>query len=328
MKQNPTAANLAASLAAYITSNAPAGVNIRAKETREGLAVYILNAPSELIEWPELASNARRYAPLYLTQATAAGRDLYGQLRAIAARWSEDHGGVAIKGTTIWIGSPSRGFVPVAKDTPRPRQEKGGAPAIKYPRTLSARDRAIFAAIMAECEAVACRLHLEEGAPVPASFVELSERIGEDITGAPDAPRVVEVEGYRVECSAAALFGIAHRYARAFGIGYTAAPVCSLIAPAPAVEVEPLAVAVEVNRTPRPSFRKVFARLVVALLSLIVAGLRLLITCARLIERGRLLSVVASYMKGRVARAANAVALLLIIAGRRVAAAADYVEQL
>lgn len=63
MTTNNNRADLVPPFIEYLTSNAPEGVNLKVKATAEGVAVYILNAPAELIEWPELASNARR--PLF-----------------------------------------------------------------------------------------------------------------------------------------------------------------------------------------------------------------------------------------------------------------------
>ena len=341
MKDNSNRAALVPSFVEYLTNNAPAGVNLKVKATAEGVAVYILNAPAELIEWPELASNARRFAELRPAEATAAGLELFEQLRAIARRWSDDNNGVTVA-APIWVGSPSRGFVPVAKNTPAPRVARP-APAIRWARNISPKDCAILSAIYKECEAVAASLHLKKWAAAPSSLLEISERVGKDIQAETTAPRVVEVGSYRMECSPAELFAIAYRYGRAFGCTINPAPLCQLISAeplaveveqpaAPSVEVEPLAapsvedssraaerttapavveveqitapavVEVEQITAPAVSLRKACARLIVAALSLIVAGLSVMIAAARLVERGRLFEVIAAALRGRAER--------------------------
>ena len=357
MKDNSNRAALVPSFVEYLTNNAPAGVNLKVKATAEGVAVYILNAPAELIEWPELASNARRFAELRPAEATAAGLELFEQLRAIARRWSDDNNGVTVA-APIWVGSPSRGFVPVAKNTPAPRVARP-APAIRWARNISPKDCAILSAIYKECEAVAASLHLKKWAAAPSSLLEISERVGKDIQAETTAPRVVEVGSYRMECSPAELFAIAYRYGRAFGCTINPAPLCQLISAeplaveveqpaAPSVEVEPLAapsvedssraaerttapavVEVEQITAPAVSLRKACARLIVAALSLIVAGLSVMIAAARLVERGRLFEVIAAALRGRAERVQTVAARRAFVVrgrlGRAVAAVRSYI---
>lgn len=266
----------------------------------------------------------------------------------------------------MYVGSPSRGFVPVAKDTRAPKEKAapvGGSyklPASILPGT---RDARIIEQMHTAAVEVVAMLRRYDWADALKNYGDI--RPGSNVSAvllADNSPRVYDFEGFRVECAPADLPGVFHRYARAFGVRYTPAPVADFtpeeiaektkranearaarrveLEPAPVaavVEVEPSAVvvddtpapAVEVEQPrPRVSFRKVSARLVVCVLSLIVAALRVVIACARLVERGRLVEVVADHIRARVARVRSVVVRRLFVArgriARKVEAVADH----
>lgn len=369
-KYTPENTALWDSFCASFLAAVPAGVCVKLKRTddRAG-ALYITNAPDEIIEWSQTDAGVgtnRRFCQWSERIATEYGRALMrDQLVPIAQKWSRANGCVCFS-LPVYIGTPSRGFVPVAKDTRAPKEKAapvGGSyklPASILPGT---RDARIIEQMHAAAVEVVAMLRRYDWADALKNYGDI--RPGSNVSAvllADNSPRVYDFEGFRVECAPADLPGVFHRYARAFGVRYTPAPVADFtpeeiaektkranearaarrveLEPAPVaavVEVEPSAVvvddtpapAVEVEQPrPRVSFRKVAARLVVCVLSLIVAALRVVIACARLVERGRLVEVVADHTRARLTRVRSVVVRRLFVArgriARKVEAVADH----
>lgn len=279
-KYTPENTALWNSFCASFLAAVPAGVCVKLKRTddRAG-ALYITNAPDEIIDWSQTDAGVgtnRRFCQWSERIATEYGRALMrDQLVPIAQKWSRANGGVCFS-LPVYIGTPSRGFVPVAKDTRAPKEKAapvGGSyklPASILPNTRDA--RIIEQMHAATLEAVA-GLRLYPWKDAPKNYGDLIEGQNVSAVLGDDSPREYDFTGFRVTCRPSSLPLVFHRYARAFGVRYVmqcpaaftddeieaknAAAAERSAARRAAVE----AAAVEVKQPrPRVSFRKVAAR--------------------------------------------------------------------
>ena len=318
MIQNHTPAQLDAQRNSFInaiTSNAPAGVNIKTAVKRDGVInIHIMNAPAELYDFSAYTKQTRcvKVDDLAL-KANAALADIWAHLVAAAKEWSAANNGATLS-TAVYIGSPSRSFVAMAKDTRAPRQKAAAVEGLQVPASLGVRDGEIVRAMWGEVLAVLADYHTKEKEHTRPALDRLAElrRASAVWFVGDNTPRAYNFAGFRVECAPADLPVLFARYCKAFRVRYVAPALIVEAEPSPVAEVAPVEVSpapvvenipAEVEAEPSPVVEAVpvrrrlgagrmVARLLVAFLSVIIAALRVLVAVVRLAERGRLVDVI------------------------------------
>ena len=318
MNQNHTPAQLDALRNSFINaiiSNAPAGVNIKTAVKRDGVInIHIMNAPAELYDFSAYTTCTRcvKVDDLAL-KANAALADIWAHLVAAAKEWSAANNGVTLS-TAVYIGSPSRSFVAMAKDTRAPRQKAAAVEGLQVPASLGVRDGEIVRAMWGEVLAVLADYHTKEEEHTRPALDRLAELRNASAVWfmGDNTPRAYNFAGFRVECAPADLPVLFARYCKAFRVRYVAPALIVEAAPSPVVEAAPVEVSpapvvenipAEVEAAPSPVIEaapvrrrlgagRMVARLLVAFLSVIIAALRVLVAVVRLAERGRLVDVI------------------------------------
>ena len=290
-----------------ITSNAPAGVNIKAAVKRDGVInIHIMNAPAELYDFSKYTTCTRCVkVDNEALKANAALSDIWAHLVAVVKEWSAANNGATLP-AVVYIGSPSKSFAPVAKDTRAPRQKAAAVEGLQVPASLGVRDGEIVRTMRVEVLAVLADYHTKEEEhqrPALERLAELRHASAVWFTG-DNTPRVYDFAGFRVECAPADLPVLFARYCRIFRVRYVAPALIVEAEPSPVVEVAPVEVSpAEVEAEPSPVVEaapvrrrlgagRMVARLLVAFLSVIIAALRVLVAVVRLAERGRLVDVI------------------------------------
>jgi hypothetical protein len=326
-----------------ITNNAPAGVNIKTAVKRDGVInIHIMNAPAELYDFSEYTTCTRCVKVTNeALKANALLSDIWAHLVAVVKEWSTANNGATLS-TAVYIGSPSKSFVPVAKDTRAPRQKAAAVEGLQVPASLGVRDGEIVRAMWGEVLAVLADYHTKEKEhtrPALDRLAELRHASAVWFTG-DNTPRAYDFAGFRVECAPADLPVLFARYCKAFRVRYVAPALIVEAEPSPVVEVAPVEVSpapvvenipAEVEATPSPVVEaapvrrrlgagRMVARLLVAFLSVIIAALRVLVAVVRLAERGRLVDVIRQRVAECVAMIrARVVAGGVVVRGRVVA---------
>mgnify|MGYP003287947868 CR=1 FL=1 len=299
-----------------ITSNAPAGVNIKPAVKRDGVInLYIMNAPAELYDFSKYTTCTRCVkVDNEALKANAALSDIWAHLVAVTKEWSAANNGATLS-TAAYIGSPSKSFAPVAKDTRAPRQKASAVEGLQVPASLGVRDSEIVRSMWVEVLAVLADYHTKEQEhtrPALDRLAELRHASAVWFTG-DNTPRAYDFAGFRVECAPADLPVLFARYCKAFRVRYVAPALIVEAEPSPVVEVAPVVevspapvvenIPAEVKAEPSPVVEaapvrrrlgagRLVARLLVAFLSVIIAALRVLVAVVRLAERGRLVDVI------------------------------------
>lgn len=327
MNQNHTPAQLDAlrnSFINAITSNAPAGVNIKPAVKRGGVInLHIMNAPAELYDFSKYTTCTRCVkVDNEALKANAALADIWAHLVAVAKEWSAANNGATLS-TAVYIGSPSKSFAPVAKDTRAPRQKAAAVEGLQVPASLGVRDGEIVRAMWGEVLAVLADYHTKEKEHTRPALDRLAElrRASAVWFVGDNTPRAYNFAGFRVECAPADLPVLFARYCKGFRVRYVAPALIVEATPSPVAEVAPVEVSpapvvdnipAEVEAEPSPVVEAVpvrrrlgagrmVARLLVAFLSVIIAALRVLVAVVRLAERGRLVDVIRQRVAERVA---------------------------
>ena len=318
MNQNHTPAQLDAlrnSFINAITSNAPAGVNIKTAVKRDGVInIHIMNAPAELYDFSAYTTCTRCVkVDNEALKANTALSGIWAHLVAVTKEWSAANNGATLS-TAVYIGSPSKSFAPVAKDTRAPRQKAAAVEGLQVPASLGGRDGEIVRAMWGEVLAVLADYHTKEEEhqrPALDRLAELRRASAVWFTG-DNTPRAYNFAGFRVECAPADLPVLFARYCKAFRVRYVAPALIVEAEPSPVAEVAPVEVSpapvvenipAEVEAAPSPAVEvapvrrrlgagRMVARLLVAFLSVIIAALRVLAAVVRLAERGRLVDVI------------------------------------
>ena len=88
-----------------ITSNAPAGVNIKAAVKRDGVInLYIMNAPAELYDFSEYTTCTRCVkVDNEALKANAALSDIWAHLVAVTKEWSAANNGATLSPAVRWV---------------------------------------------------------------------------------------------------------------------------------------------------------------------------------------------------------------------------------
>lgn len=322
----------------HILSHAPEGVNIKAERKGETAHFYIMNAPAPLYDFTGYGSAVHHVKPNGENFcANENYNKILADLRETLPIYKAAHGSARVE-HVMHIGHPRRSFVPMAKNTPTPKRSKA-APLAAYviPKAeQGTRNAEIVAAMWRELAAVLNNMQTTDDEP-RRELAKLSDEIRAGIVkyNGDDSPRAYNFEGLAITCAPTALAYIFVKFCKTFrykpvkmvtllSAEEEAAPatvvksesekVAEVAAPAAVVESEPEKVAevapVEVKAVERRRLGLgcMVARLVVALLSLIIAGLRVAVAAIRLAERGRLAEVVAE----KIARAAEALRVAVV----------------